>query len=204
MELEEVIRKRRSIRKFKDKSVPEEYIDLLIEAGRRAPSGGNSQNWLFGLVTEKEKIHELSEAAGGQEWISQAPLIIAFCTELKKDFRELSEEDFELQVDKERFGEELIEHLKEFPNQRKVALLFENCNPLLPGEHIFLKAVDLGLGACWVGYLDIEKASSVLDLPLRYKCFFLMPIGYPDEEPVEKDLKGKEEITFKNSYQLDR
>jgi len=202
MELDEVIRKRRSIRKFKDKSVPEEHIDLLIEAGRRAPSGGNSQNWLFGIVTDKEKIDEISKAAGGQEWISQAPLVIAFCTELKKDLRNLSEEDFELQVDKERFGEELIEHLREFSDQRKVSLLFENCNTLLPGEHVFLKAVDLGLGACWVGYLDIELASSVLDLPENYKCFFLMPIGYPDEEVVENDLKSKEEISFRNSFKI--
>ena len=202
MELDEVIRKRRSIRKFKDKSVPEEHIDLLVEAGRRAPSGGDSQNWLFGIVTDKKKIDELSEAAGGQGWISQAPLVIALCTELKKDLTELSEEDLELRVDKERFGEDLIEHLREFSDQRKVSLLFENCNTLLPGEHIFLKAVDLGLGACWVGYLDIDRASKILDLPEDRKCFFLMPIGYPDEEPSEKKLKSKEDITFRNTYQL--
>lgn len=196
----DVIKERRSVRKFKDESVSEEDIDAMIDAARHAPSGGNKQNWLFGIVTDEKKIDKIAEAAGGQEWISTAPLVIAICTRLGKDLAGLDEGDFELKVDKERFGEEFIEYLRDYHDQRKVSLLFENCNGLIPGEHIFLTAVDRGLKACWVGYLDIDEVSSILELPDNYVCQFLMPIGYPDEEPEEKNLKRKENLTFKNRY----
>lgn len=200
MEFMEVIKKRRSIRRFKDKKVPEEDIEAMLDAASLAPSGGNEQNWLFGVVRDKDEISEIAEAAGGQEWIATAPLVFALCTELKKDLKGMDEDEFELQVDKERFGEDFIEYLREFPDQRKVAMLFENCNTLIPGEHIFLTAVSRGLSACWIGYLDIEKVSSILKLPDGYVCLFLMPVGYPDEEPKDLDKKDKEEMVFYDTY----
>lgn len=201
MDFMEVIRERKSVRDFKKKSVPEEDIEAMLEAARLAPSGGNEQNWLFGVVRDENKILELSKAAGNQRWIATAPLVFALCTELKKDFTELGEDDFELQVDKERFSSDFIDYLKNYKDQKKVALLFENCNTLLPGEHIFLTAINRGLSACWVGYLDIEKASNILDLPENHKCMFLMPVGYASEEPRELDRKDIDELVFYDKYE---
>lgn len=201
MEFMEVIKKRRSIRRFKDKKVPEEDIEAMLDAASLAPSGGNEQNWLFGVVRDEDEISEIAQAAGGQEWIATAPLVFALCTELKMNLRELEEDDLELKVNKNRFGADFIEYLREFPDQKKVTMLFENCNTLLPGEHIFLTAVSKGLSACWVGYLDIEKVSSILDLPEGYVCLFLMPVGYPDEEPRDLDKKDKEELVFYDRFQ---
>ncbi len=200
MELKEAIRKRKSVRRFKDKAVTEEDVEAMVEAARLAPSGGNKQNWLFGVVRDEDRIARIAEAAGGQTWISSAPLVFALCTELEKDLKGLKEGDFELEVDKERYGPDLIEYLKKFPEQRKVSMLFENCNPLLPGEHIFLTAVSRGLGACWIGHLNIEKVSEILSLPEGVVCLFLMPVGYPAEEPEQRDRKDKEELVFYEEY----
>ena len=201
MDFMDTIRKRRSVRKFKDKEVPEKDIAAMLEAAKLAPSGGNEQNWLFGVIRDDEKIYRLSKAAGNQEWISSAPLVFALCTELKMNLRKLDEDDLELKVNKNRFGSDFIEYLQDYPNQRNVSLLFENCNPLLPGEHIFLTAVSRGLRACWVGYLDIEKASSLLNLPEEYVCLFLMPVGYPDEEPRDLKKKSLDELVFHEEFE---
>ena len=200
MDIVNAIQSRRSIRKYKDIPITEENVKILIEAARVAPTPGNNQNWMFGIVTDKKVIKALSEAAGSQHWIASAPLVIALCTELKMNLKALRNDDFVLQVNKERFGNDFIEYLKEYPDQKSVALLFENGNPLIAGEHIFLTAISLGLSACWIGYLDIKRASSILNLPSNYVCLYLMPIGYADEDPKELERKRVEDITFSNQF----
>ena len=91
-------------------------------------------------------------------------------------------------------------YLQDYPDQRPVSLLFNNSVPMIPGEHIFLTAVSYGLSACWVGFLDIKKASNILNLPDNNTCLFLMPIGYKAEEPLPVKRKTISDITFRNTY----
>jgi len=197
----EVIKRRRSIRKFKNTPIPKVIIDALIESARLAPSGGNGQGWLFGVVTDTATIKKLAQAAGNQMWIATAPLVIALCAEVTENLASLPEDDFGLIVNKERFTPEFIKHLQQYPDQRAVSLLFNNSAPMIPGEHIFLTAVNYGLSACWIGFLDVKKASKILNLPEAYSCFFLMPIGYQDEEPQPISRKSTPEIAFHNSFE---
>jgi nitroreductase len=54
-------------------------------------------------------------------------------------------------------------------------------------DHLTLAAVELGLGTCWVGAFDEDKARQLLDIPDRIRVVLMMPIGYPaDPTPVEK------------------
>ena len=53
MSVLDVIRKRRSIRKFESRNIEQEKLDSIIEAGRLAPSASNQQSWKFVLVTDK-------------------------------------------------------------------------------------------------------------------------------------------------------
>jgi len=58
-EILELIRSRRSVRRFQDRPVDEEMVDRILEAGRWAPSGRNNQPWRFVVVREaglKERI----------------------------------------------------------------------------------------------------------------------------------------------------
>ncbi len=57
------IKSRRSTRKFKSEAVPEEMLSQVIEAGRYAPSGGNSQSTHFIVVENREVLNELAELA---------------------------------------------------------------------------------------------------------------------------------------------
>ena len=59
----EAITTRRSTRKFSDKPVEQEKLDKVIEAGRYAPSGGNSQTCHFIVVRNKEVLAKLAELA---------------------------------------------------------------------------------------------------------------------------------------------
>ncbi len=200
MDFWKVIRKRRSSRDFLPDSIPDNILEKILEAGRQSPTGGNGQNHFFGVIRERNQKIKLSRAAGGQDWIAKAPVIIALCTWVGGDLRDLPEGNFGLEVNRTRFGRDLITHLNAYPDRRAVALLWENGNCLIPGEHIFLAAISFGLNACWIGYLDIEKVGEILDLPRKMACHFLMPIGYSREQPEKTEKKRLEEIVFFDSW----
>ncbi len=67
----DLVRKRRSIRRFKPDPVPDEDVDKIIEAARWAPSGANSQPWEFLVIKEqktKDKIVDLINATREQTY----------------------------------------------------------------------------------------------------------------------------------------
>src|SRR5208283_3534355 len=77
MELKEVIRKRRSVRDYKDTPVPEDKLLNVLEAARLAPSGGNGQLWKFIVVRDSKRRQQLAKAASGQTFVGKAPVVIA-------------------------------------------------------------------------------------------------------------------------------
>jgi nitroreductase len=201
MDYWDVIKKRRSIRKFRDKPIPVEIIDAIIETARFAPSGGNAQAWQFGVVTDKAVIKKLAAAAGNQMWITMAPLLIALCGQVSLNLAEPQDNAYGLAVENLRYTPELIEYLKKYPDQRPVARLFDKGNTLIPGEHIVLSAANYGLSSCWIGLLNVTEVSRILNLPEDYACLYLIPIGYADEEPRLVKRKSVEEIAFINSFE---
>ena len=74
------IEKRASVRSFTDEAVSEDTLDRVLEAGRIAPSAKNRQAWRFIVIRKPEMRTKVQEAAFGQEYVGQAPVIIALCT----------------------------------------------------------------------------------------------------------------------------
>lgn len=79
MDVYEAISTRKSVRQFQEKDVPEEVVTRLLEAARLAPSANNRQEWRFVVVRDKETRQKLAEAACGQRFVAQAPVVIACC-----------------------------------------------------------------------------------------------------------------------------
>ena len=77
MEVKEAIRKRKSIRGYEDKPVPEDKLLRVLEAARLAPSASNRQEWKFIVVRESKVRQELAWATEGQPHVAEAPVIIA-------------------------------------------------------------------------------------------------------------------------------
>jgi nitroreductase len=79
MNVMEAIEARRSIRAYLDKPVEEQKLMRVLEAARLAPSAKNIQEWKFVVVRDKATRILLADAAKGQTFVGQAPLIIAAC-----------------------------------------------------------------------------------------------------------------------------
>ena len=80
-----IIQKRRSIRKFLEKPVEAEKIDMLVEAALRSPSSRGFNPWEFIVVTEQGLLEKLSKAKQqGSEFLQNAPLGIVVCANSDK------------------------------------------------------------------------------------------------------------------------
>lgn len=78
----DLLRKRRSIRQFKDKEVEQEKIDLLLEAVLRSPSSRSLNPWEFVVVQNKKTLEALSNAKPhGAAFLKNAPLAIVVCAD---------------------------------------------------------------------------------------------------------------------------
>ncbi len=155
MELSEAIKKRRSIRKWKDKEIPKEMIEKLIEAIIWAPSAGNLQARKFYFVYNDEIINQLAEFAH-QFFMKRAPLVAVACADKEKSAW--------------KYGE----------RGRNLYCLVDAC---LSVQNLMLQAADLGLGSVPVGAMDEERVRKLLDMPDDLWPFLLIPIGFSAESP---------------------
>ncbi|WP_456452334.1 nitroreductase family protein, partial [Thermococcus sp.] len=72
MEFFEVLRKRRSVRRFQNKPVPKKLVEKLLEAAFLSPSSFNRRPWHFIVVDEEEKLKALSKAKLGASGLATA------------------------------------------------------------------------------------------------------------------------------------
>ena len=77
METWDCIRARRNVRQFAEGSVPDEHLDQILEAGRRAPSSRNWQPWDFVLVTDRQRLEELAQVWVGAGHVAKSAATIA-------------------------------------------------------------------------------------------------------------------------------
>ena len=163
MDFWQVIEDRHSVRDFEpDTDVSQEEVERLLAAAIRAPSAGNRQAWHFYVVRDAELRWELAAAAGDQEFVGRAPVVIVVCADPEQSagrYRERGRDLYCLQ------------------------------DTAAGTEHILLAAVALGLGGCWVGDFDEQRAAQILDLPRRHRPVAMLPIGKPAGTPARRTTR---------------
>lgn len=197
MDFMETVRRRRSIRRFTSQPVPDDVIEEILEAGWLAPSSGGTSSSYFGVIRDEATKRALTAVAGGQDWIMTAPVVIALCSRLVPE----PPDEYYVKVNVARFGAAIVDHAERFPDRKAMRVFSSNAFPLIPGEHLALAAANRGLGSCWIGNLDTVRASEILQLPDDVVCLYLLPIGYPDETPAEKQLRPLETCVFHDRWQ---
>lgn len=167
MDVFEAIKGRRSIRAFLETDVPYEMVEKLIEAARWAPSAGNIQPWEFIIVRNPETKRRLVEAALGQSFIEEAPVVIVVCADEERSAR--------------GYG---IRGRTLYCIQDTAAAI----------QNIHLAAHALGLGTCWVGAFREEEARKILEIPDGVRPVAIIPVGYPAESPSPRSRRPLKQI----------
>jgi nitroreductase len=77
LETWDAIASRRNVRSFADRQIPDDDLDRILEAGRRAPSSQNRQPWDFVLVTDRDQLAELANVGPGSRHVGRSAATIA-------------------------------------------------------------------------------------------------------------------------------
>src|SRR5437763_14331298 len=80
METWDAIASRRSVRTYLDQPIPENDLNRILEAGRRAPSSVNEQRWDFVVVTDRDRLRQLAKVWRGGRHIAVPAATVALVT----------------------------------------------------------------------------------------------------------------------------
>ena len=186
----EAMSRRRSIRKFKPDPVPDECITAMLESARLAPSGCNAQPWRFKVVRDPEIRLLLAQAAHHQMFIAEAPVVIVCCADVRgyldgsvsgiQDLGKIGavEENVVTVLVKN------IEQLRTYSVEQLGARIAANV--AIAVEHMVLRALDFGLGSCWIRFLDAERIKRQFGWGENIFVVALLPVGYPAEAPAPR------------------
>ena len=199
MELSVVIASRRSIRKFREKDIAADTVRLLLDAARLAPSGSNLQPSRFILV-QSQSAKEVLGQFTPYKFIIKASVIFVCCADLTaisardKRVGELLEvgafDGVEVNFDSTSpYASAVME--------AEAAKAYLSMNVAIAVEHIVLKAVDLGLGSCWLGRFDRDKLKEYLQLDESIYPVVLLPVGYPDQTPKVRPRFDLDKLVLK-------
>jgi len=198
----EAIEKRRSIRKFKADPVPDEYINELLDAARLAPSGCNAQPWRFRVVKNKEQKLQLAKAAYEQMFIADAPVVFVCCADIQgyingmvsgiQDLGKINAvEDRIIRILNKR-ADQMETQLKAMNKEQFGARIAFNV--AIAVEHMVLRALDFGLGTCWIRLIDEQKVREIFGWNDNIFVVALLPVGYPGESPLPRKRLAIEQI----------
>ena len=179
MEVQEAIKSRRSIRKYKTDPVDDKTLELVLEAARWAPSWNSNQCWRFVVVRDGEIKRELSgtlpESNPARKAVQNAPVVIVACAELGKS----------------GYIGGVLSSDKGDWFMFDVALAMQN---------LVLAAHSLGLGTVYIGWFNEAKASQILGIPEGACVVAMTPLGYPDQQRNPTPRKELDEIVFHERF----
>lgn len=152
--MHEIFKKRHSVRSFKSNEVEPRKLDEILEATNSAPSAGNLKAREIVVVKDSETKKALARVAHEQDFVAEAPVVLAFFALPEKSGK--------------RYG-------------KRGRQLYSIQDATISASFAWLQAVDLGLSACWVGAFDDEEVKEILKIPADWQPIAILPLGYSEE-----------------------
>lgn len=178
----DLLKKRKSIRRYLERTIPKKNLLECIEAARLSPSACNLQPWDFIVVSNKEKCKKLTRAAFSgvyslNKFAQKAPAIIVVLSNPAQK----------------------ISRMSQFMHGNRFYLFDIG----IACSFLILKAYELNIGCCIVGWFDSIAVKNVLGIPNKRDIVALITLGYyrkDKERLIEKERKELNSICKFNSY----
>ena len=189
-DLLKIMKYRRSIRRYKPDDVPNELLDIIMEAGRWAPSGDNNQPWRFIVVRDPEvkgKMGEIAKEGSGRRFAAEF-----FTGRMQDRFAKLKDPEKREKAFQKLTSGEVSAFLANAPVIIVVCAKLDvwdvPYDSAMCAQNMQLMAHVLGLSTCCVvapvsDMRDDIKTMELLKIPHGYKVALPLTVGYPDESP---------------------
>ncbi|OLO40605.1 NADPH-dependent oxidoreductase [Alkalihalophilus pseudofirmus] len=181
----ETLKNHRSIRKYTNEHVSEEYLSAIVEAVQAAPSWVNGQQVSIICVKDEQKKKKLSELVGNQKFVDEAPVFFVFCADFYRSSLAAEKEGLTLAI------EEDVDFL--LVGATDVGLALGNA---------ITAAESFGLGCVPIGGIrrNSLEVIDLLELPKYVIPISGLCIGYAAENPVKKLRFPKEAVLHTETY----
>ncbi len=182
-----VLRNRRSIRKYASAPVTDAHVEAILSAALRAPTSSNLHAYSVIVVRDAETKSQLAVPCGNQKHIVDCPVFIAFCADLTR-----------IESALERNGHNI-------ENNNLELGLVASIDASLVGMAAYVAAESLGIQGVMIGAMrnKPEDIANILGLPQRVYAVFGMCLGYPDETPKQKPRMPVAGIVHHERYDAD-
>jgi len=199
----DIIKQRRSVRKFNPEPVDDKIIQQIIEAASMAPSATNSQNWRFIAVKSEEKRKELVTAI--EEQIKEYSALITSkrayneFNAYARFFTFFSSAPLVLAVVKIPYTSFSMRIMQRYGISPEALEAADSQGPSAAIQNMLLAAHALGYGACWMTgpLIARSKLEKVLKIESPDSLMALIPVGKTETNPAVPKRKPMEEI-FEN------
>lgn len=185
-----------SLRHFSRQKISPEYLALLIAAAQSAPTSSNIQAWSVIAVQDAEQKRKLSELAGHQAFIREAPLFLVWTIDLNRSSEVIQLTEPEHGIEN-AIGLESVD-----------SLLIGTIDAALAAQNLTIAARALGLGSVYVGGIrnNLKQVVEVLALPKGVVAVFGVAIGYPQDVNSQaiKPRLPQQVVVHHETYQLDK
>ena len=210
MDVFEVMRTQRSVKRFRKDPVGRQDIETILTAATWAPNGSNRQAWEFVVVDDPDTKRALADV------YRNAWNLLYDQRSTRRSFHDPRTAQAKMMRD----SQHLMQHLEEAPvlilvcmdtsknlvsTDGVMRMYWEegNYTSTLPAvQNLMISARALGLGTCLTTALNVfaEKAKDVLDLPDRLRTVALIPVGYPEPDFKPVNRIPAEESTHWNRW----
>ena len=159
----DIMKNRRTIRKYTEQDIPEELLNELLEVAVRASNTGNMQLYSVVVTRDQSNKEKLAPAHFNQPMITTAPVVLTFCTDANR-FVKWAEQ---------RKAEAGFDNLQTFIASTIDAMLF--------AQAFCDAAEENGLGICYLGTTayNADKIIEALSLPRLVVPIVTVTVGYP-------------------------
>jgi len=163
MSVYETIFKRRSIRRFKNKKIPNQILEKCVNAAHLAPSASNLQPWEFIIVDREDLLYKVFDALAWGGYTKTEEILSA--------------------------NEEAKAYIVILINENIGSKRSEYDVGIAAG-YITLVALEHGIGSCCFATINHRELRQILNIPDTHKIAMVVALGYPNESPVAEEFTG--------------
>ncbi|MCF8008486.1 MAG: nitroreductase family protein [Halanaerobiales bacterium] len=190
-----LIKKRVSLRRYKDKDIEKNKLDKIINSAMRAPTAGNMMSYSIIVIKDPEKKELLSKTCDNQPFIKKAPVLLIFLADYQRLY-----DYFKICNLKEYCKDNELKFIK--PNLASIFLGAGDA--FIAAQNAVLAAEALDIGSCYIGDIveNYEIKKDLFDLPKYVLPVAMLSLGYyPDN--YNKRISNrfdKKNIVFNEKY----
>ena len=175
----ELIKTRRSVRKYTNQQIPNEFLNSILESIKWSPSWANTQCWEIITVKEEENkkklISTISVKNPAEKSLGMAPVTLIVCAKMESS-------GYYKNVSTTKYGDWFMYDIG------------------IISQSISLTAWNFGIGSVIVGMFDHNKTKELFNIPNGFEAVSYITLGYPDHEPKTPKRREVDEFVHGEEF----